>query len=331
MRKWQVPVGETPEGKVSLMFCVFEGEKPGPTLGIMSGVHGHEISSIDGLRLFVEDLKKIPVEDFYGKIVALPFANPLALRQRTWGFRMSSTHSEENLNRQFPGDPRGSIGERIAHTIVKLFTETHKVDLFIDLHTMPFRSLPFVIVDRVRCTPEIIKRTWQYAEQFGLGVVHDMPPGENEKLGLQNCSTVPFLKKSTPAFTVEVPGLNFSLPASARMVQSGLWNMARHLGIFPKDRYLFWQDPSRMLIGVGALSRAPRIRAEKAGFFYPAVEVGTWIKEGGRMGEILDKALDCIETVRSPMDGLIANIEDVSVVSTGDELFELFVPEKKEK
>ena len=86
-----------------------------------------------------------------------------------------------------------------------------------------------------------------------------------------------------------------------------------------------------MLIGVGILSRAPRIRAEKAGFFDSAVEVGTWIKEGGRMGKILDKALDCIETVRSPMDGLIANIEDVSVVSTGDELFELFVPEKKEK
>lgn len=84
-----------------------------------------------------------------------------------------------------------------------------------------------------------------------------------------------------------------------------------------------------MLIGVGTLSRSPRIRAEKAGFFDPTVEVGTWVKNGDPIGEILDEAFFCKEIMRSSMDGLIANIEDVSVVSTGDELFELMVLEKK--
>ncbi len=329
MQKWRIPVGETLSGTLFLTFRIFEGRKPGPTLGVISGVHGSEFSSIGGLKLFLDDLKKIPVDEFCGRVILLPFANPLALMQGSWELRMGVGGPGENLNRQFPGDPAGEMGKRLAHVITSFFTKTPPVDLFIDVHAMSFRSLPCVILDRWRGEKSLLDQTRKAAEEFGLGVVHEMPDEETEKVGLNRCSTVAMLERGVSAFTVEVPGGEFSRPESAELVRMGLWNMVRYLGILPKDRYLFWQDPSRMLVGVGVLGRLPGVRCSRAGFFEPSVEAGLWRKKGDIIGKIFDEALDWVEIIRSPAEGLVGTIEDVSIVSSGDELFELWVPEAK--
>lgn len=321
-------VGETPQGSVDLTFRILSGSKPGPTLGIISGVHGHEVSSISGLQLFWSEITQIPQDELSGKIVALPLANKLAFSQKTWGFRMGTSDPDQNLNRQFPGDPKGEMGERIAAATVEFFQRS-KPDLIVDLHTMNSRSIPFVIVDRVECSPELQKKLWHYAKNSGLGVIHDLSAIQYAKAGLDGSSTAAFLKLGIPAFTVEVPGLNYANPESEITVRNCLWNIARAVGILGKERYLFWQDPSRMLVGIGTLSRQSGPRAEQSGFFRPLVGAGQWVEKDQTIGEIFEEGLEVIEKVYMPKGGIISNIIEFSSVSTGDELFELMVPEKK--
>ena len=52
----------------------------------------------------------------------------------------------KDWNRNFPGSPHGSLGERIAHT---LFRQASACDVVIDLHTSR-RSFPFGIVSKRR-------------------------------------------------------------------------------------------------------------------------------------------------------------------------------------
>ncbi len=322
MTKIQVPVGETILGNVNLTFVEIIGAGPGPTLGLISGIHGNEISSVGGLLSFLESMREISPSNLCGRILALPFANPFGLARRERGV------DGKDLNRSFPGDPKGSIHERITSAILNFF-RSEGADLVIDLHTMNPLSLPFVILERVSAPPDLCRRTRDYADKFGVGVVFDLPPEEYVKDRLDNSSSARILSVGIPSFTVEVPGVFYSPSVGEATIYSGLWNVVRGLKVVPMQEYLLWQHPSRMRVGVGIHSRFPGPKAERAGFFRHCVSPGDWAEKGGVLGEILGVDGEILEKVVSPESGLVADIIDAAMVQTGVELFELMVPEKK--
>lgn len=349
IRTYEVVAGDTPCGPVTLKFIEIKGKYAGPTLVLVSGVHGDELSSIGGLYLFLDELAKLYGEDgIRGKILALPFANPLALMQRTWGFQLSGVSDvalHENLNRCFPGDPTGTFGERLAHVIFTYLLGMTP-DLVIDLHCMPSSSC--IIVDPI--APDAVSRhsgivlrdiTWNLAEKLGLGVVHDFPDEEYQKERLYSSLSAAFIQAGIPACTVEVPGGPVSVAESEGIVKSVIWNAvsARTLNIVPAEKELYnfpvtcpnaWL--SRSELGVGKYACMPGPRAEKSGFFRPLAGLAKGfckVRKGILIGEILGGALEKVADVRSPVDGFLAYFSNVSMVSEGDRLCWFFVEEKK--
>src|SRR5215470_4670112 len=111
----------------------------GKILYIQSGIHGGEVTHwvIHELFKFLrEGLKR-------GKVIIVPFANPVAWMQRTYFYTHGKfdMYSGADWNRDFPGNSAGGLGERIAAI---LFREASESDFALDLHTSR-DSIPFAM------------------------------------------------------------------------------------------------------------------------------------------------------------------------------------------
>ena len=77
-----------------------------------------------------------------GSINAIPLMNPFGFEHGT----RKITPSQEDLNRCFPGNAHGTLGERIASEIFSLIMGSHP-DVVLDLHTDWKRSVPYTVLD----------------------------------------------------------------------------------------------------------------------------------------------------------------------------------------
>jgi predicted deacylase len=109
---------------------IISGVETGPTVTLIPMLHGHEFSVID---VIYEVLKRVKPSELKGNIVATTVTNPLAFQMGTRSSWFDGLWGPINdLNRAFPGNPRGWIVERIADVISKYIIP--ESDVVIDLH-----------------------------------------------------------------------------------------------------------------------------------------------------------------------------------------------------
>ena len=105
-------VTRTLRGDLSVPVHVVNGTRPGAKFAVLCNVHGDEAMP---LLAALQLLKEVKPEEMTGALVVLPVCNPLAFSD----FRRESAEQRENtdLHRCFPGNPRGSVTDMIAHTL----------------------------------------------------------------------------------------------------------------------------------------------------------------------------------------------------------------------
>lgn len=120
-------VATSPSGvPVTVRVTEVVGARPGPTLGLLSGVHGDE--GLGPLAL-VAFLRELDPTTLAGSIIAIPVANTPAFGLRT----RTNAWDAGDLIRTWPGRPDGSITERTAHAV---FSEVaQRADAIVDLHS----------------------------------------------------------------------------------------------------------------------------------------------------------------------------------------------------
>ncbi|MFW6149160.1 MAG: succinylglutamate desuccinylase/aspartoacylase family protein [Atribacterota bacterium] len=101
----------------------YSSEQEGPTVMIMAGVHGDELAGIEALKQYMEDIK---LER--GTVIIIPEANKEAIEHR-----VRALSPEEDLNRNYPGDPASEGIERLAGEIFKIM-KNNEIDFLLDLH-----------------------------------------------------------------------------------------------------------------------------------------------------------------------------------------------------
>ena len=131
---WEIKEGEKSQGEISIVgggmsmpATVIAGCRPGPVVLVTAGVHSAEFV---GMQAAMDLAQELEPEDIKGTVIFVPVVNRCGFEHRT----MSMVHGDgKNLNRVFPGDPEGTIADRIAYTVViKLFS---LADYYIDLHS----------------------------------------------------------------------------------------------------------------------------------------------------------------------------------------------------
>ncbi|MCB0279873.1 MAG: succinylglutamate desuccinylase/aspartoacylase family protein, partial [Calditrichaeota bacterium] len=150
--------------KRRIPYMSIKSETKGPLIWFTGCMHGDEIG---GTVIIHELFKKLKKQLLKGTVQAFPLMNPS-------GFESTSRHiaiSQEDLNRSFPGNEKGTLAERIA---AKIFSQivNSKPALVVDLHNDWNKSIPYALLDPLH-NSAVDQQIRQVSEFSGLLQIED--------------------------------------------------------------------------------------------------------------------------------------------------------------
>jgi predicted deacylase len=296
--------------ELTIPLHIITGRHPGPTFGIITNTHGDEFLATIAIRSFVAALDTARL---HGRIVLVSVANPMA----TAGFgRLTpEQHGRTDLHEVYPGNSRGNTTQMIAAAITDNVLD--HVDALIDFHSGGSGGRLQARVDHNSKAPAELKaKNVALARAFGAPFVH-----ENEFAG----SAAHYLNsRGVIAVNPEVGGCYLGPTAShyyTEMMVKGLDGMLRHLGMLEGDA----TPPPQILFNTKARRELrPRVSGYLVSHFEKPEDLGTLIKSGARLGEIIDLySYEVIETIDAPFDGYLFFSRYSGMVGAGTQAFAL--------
>ncbi len=264
------------------------GSADGPRLTVLAGVHGCEYAPMAAVRRWTRELAE---RDVRGSVLAVPVLNVPAFRARS---PFVSPGDGKNLNRCFPGDPAGTVSERLAHAaFTELITGS---DAVIDVHAgdMVEALEPFALYD---AGPSEV-RALELATRYGLGYVIRQEPGPDRAVGGTTSAAAAGL--GIPAIIAEAGGCGLVEQAAVETHVRGLNRIAAVLGVAADPAAD--GGPDRPPI---QLRRFLWLRCKDEGWWEPAVRSGEAVSEGQMLGTVssLDGA-DVLQSITAPAAGV---------------------------
>jgi uncharacterized protein len=261
------------------------GSADGPLLTVLAGVHGCEYASIAGVRRWARDLE---TRELRGRVRAVPVLNVTAFAARA---PFVVPEDGKNLNRCFPGDPGGTLAERLAYdTFHQLIVGS---DALIDAHCgdMVEALHPFTLYE----TGPAEGRARDIATAYGLPYVIRQEPGPDRAVSGTTVGAA--AQAGIPAVCAEAGGCGLVEADAVAAHVAGLDNVLRLLGMTdggpsrPQPRYL---------------NRFLWLRCRKAGWWEPVVGPGDAVASGQVVGTVtsLDGA-ETLETITAPADCVV--------------------------
>jgi hypothetical protein len=281
--------GAAMEGFVSpVPVIVLNGSGPGPVLCLTAAVHGDELNGIEVVRRVLDD---IDVEELNGAVIGVPIVN-------IQGFYRGTRYlpDRRDLNRYFPGNPRGSAATRMAHSF---FTEIVKnCSALIDLHTGSLNrtNLPQVRADLRGAQVERMTRA------FGATVVlHSV----GDRGSLRRAAS----EAGIPAVTFEMGEPMRVQPEQVEHGAKAVETLMYSLGMTRQRRY--WGDPEPVYYA------SKWVRVDHGGILFSDVALGERVSEGELLGVVTDPISNQQHRVYAPTGGRILGMALNQVVLPG--------------
>lgn len=285
----------------------------GPRILLLGGVHGDEF---EGQVMLMKFMRALDIDDVRGHLIIMPAANaPAAFA----GMRTSPLDGR-NLNREYPGDPRGTPTQEIAFFIENVLLP--RVEYLLDFHSGD-SSTYFTPSAHVYHSPdeERFGRLLQMLKVFGMptsvilkGLV------DHDKKAIGSCDRRGILRFSTELGG----GASITLDA-LRKAEQGLLRLLHHLGALRRPLTQELPPPIEL---VHRLPNRHYVFAMASGVFEPYVGIGAEVSAGQPAGAIHFPQ----EPWREPRvaifghDGIVHAIHARALTEIGDALFMLHVP-----
>lgn len=283
-------------------FTVIHGTAPGPVLALVAGVHGMEYIPVLALHRLREAIDPATLR---GTIIMVHAANVPSFLGRTIYY---SPVDGRNLNRVFPGNPTGTISERIAAVLTSevIARATHVIDLHGGDGNESLRPYSYWITTG---DPAVAQASRDLALAFGLDrivVDHERPLEPEMSVYLSNTA----ITRGKPAITTEVGGLATTAPDMIALVERGVAGVLRHLGM---------RDEGPLPVAVPIwITQNVVVRAHHTGLFFPVVACGDIVTADTMLGRITDFHGRLIEEVRAPFGGEVLYIVATPPMTTGE-------------
>ncbi|MCB1703546.1 MAG: succinylglutamate desuccinylase/aspartoacylase family protein [Halioglobus sp.] len=289
---------------------------PGPVVWLTACSHGNEVS---GIVVIQEVFKSIRRRLARGAVHAFPLMNPL-------GFEVGKRHitmSGEDLNRSFPGNANGSLGERIAHQIFETITATEP-DLVVDFHNDWIESIPYVLVDHDpgRAHSKSYKSTLHAAGQAGMCVIVD----EEELLESLSFN---LLLRDIPAFTVELGKPNIVSELNVAYGVEAIWNILADLDMIAPRETLFRYPLPQGYAHDKPLRYSDKPYGAKSGIIRFLAAPGEVVKAGQPLARVVNAFGRRQETLTAVRDGIVLGHSDSSVAFPGVPIMAFGVAEER--
>lgn len=279
---------------MQLPIQIVHGRKKGPTLLVSAAIHGDELNGVEIVRRL---FNHPDVDNIKGTLILVPIANLL-------GFLHHSRYlpDRRDLNRSFPGSPKGSLAQRVAHIFVSEVLS--HADYLVDLHTAAIHRTNMPQVRTDTSLPENVK----LAEAFGHPFVMDSSVVEGS---LREQAQA----RGIPAITYEAgEALRFD-ETSIRIGVHGIMSILRQLKMLPGKE----AAPQPPMI----IEKSTWLRAETDGIVRSVISLGSYVREGQVIAHIDDPMGGSVTTMTSPMSGLVVGKAKLPLMHSGEALYNI--------
>lgn len=297
-----VPAG-TGDSGTRLPISILRGRTPGPTLALIGGTHGSEVAPIVALQRVAAMVDPAALR---GTLLIVHVANPPSFFGRTIYY---SPADGKNLNRMYPGNPAGSLSERIAHVITTEIIE--RADYLVDMHAGDGNESlrPYTYWNKLGLDPKVDSMAREMALAWGADhIIIDTTRTRDRTRSIYTQNTAHIRGK--PALTTETGWLGAPEPAMVEKNIEGAFRMLRFLGMLPgpvlKTEAPVWLAPYEVLT------------SPESGVWHAAVERGETVSRGRVIGVLTDFFGKTIAELKSPLDGVVMYVVGTPAMNKGE-------------
>lgn len=275
---------ELGQGEFRLPAAVLHGTRPGKTMLITAGVHGGEYV---GIQAAIELAQKLKIQKVAGTIIIVKVINVPAFERRNGSMGLTDG---KNLNREFPGNPKGTEMERLAWAV------SHELqpvaDYYIDLHSGDdYEQLTSYVYYAGMADEKTFSQSRRMAEQVDVPY---MVRSNVASGGAYNYAA----SQGIPSILIERGGMGAWTSEEVRSTRRDVRNILCHLGIYQgkKDYRTYYP------LDVTDICYQD---ASRDGLWYPFKKPGDMIREGEILGEVRDYEGGLLELSVAEYDGVI--------------------------
>ncbi|MCC1493891.1 succinylglutamate desuccinylase/aspartoacylase family protein [Cognatishimia sp. F0-27] len=281
----------------------------GPTLVLSAGVHGDEYEGQIAVASLARDLEADAIR---GRLILLPMVNAPAAEA---GLRVSPI-DDGNLNRLYPGNPRGTPSEMIAH-----FHEAEilsRADYAVDLHSGGSSMIyPPTLLRGPAHSPEEARGLDLLTQAFDLPYAWVFTGGGGRSstartaMGAAN-------RNGVINVMAELGGGGCVQVDVLKRCARGLLRIMHALGMLPD----YAPDPAE---GTRMLNAKGLVPAYEAGVFEPLKTIGSEVSVGEPVARIHHPETPGrpFDTVQSQLAGVVLSMRSRAELRRGDALFQI--------
>ncbi|WOG27286.1 succinylglutamate desuccinylase/aspartoacylase family protein [Endozoicomonas sp. 8E] len=279
----------------SLPVHVIHSKKTGPKVFVSAAVHGDELNGIEIIRRLI-NLKTFKVT--MGTLILVPMVN-------VYGVLYQSRYlpDRRDLNRSFPGSPKGSLASRLAHIFLKEIVSL--CEYGIDLHTGAIHrsNLPQIRANLMD------KETLSLARAFGVPVLLNANIRDNS------------LRQAAEEFNARVllyeagEALRFD-EVSIRAGVHGVINVLAELRMLRLRRKVKAFTPY-------IANKSSWVRANASGIINSLKNLGDQVDKGTPLATIGSPLGEIIDVVKATQAGIIIGKQNIPLVQEGEAMFHI--------
>ena len=254
---------------------LFAGVEPGPTLLVQGAIHGTEFIGSIAILDFIQQMDPTCLR---GNVIAVPVLNRIGFGL---GERIGRVDGKD-IGRLFPGNPVGSLSERIAHVYFKEVIQQSQVML--DFHQGGLASYERYVLYSADADPQnptdLEQKRRKLAVAFGLDAAAFFPPGtfqENQSTALEAAGIV----QITPELGGGTGWLMHG-EDSVAVGTRGIWNVLKAMQMVEGEMEA--DGPLCTIYNAGIVFWRPSVN----GLFLRERDIGDVVRTGDCYGRIVD-------------------------------------------
>ena len=285
------------------------GDRPGPRLCVMAGMHVNEVSSIEAA---VQLQRRIAPESLRGSIAILPVLNLPAVPARS---QYVCPIDGKNINFSFPGHKDGSFSEALADAVLGEWAA--EAEVLIDLHGGDLcENVAKFSICQMTGDSGFDEKSLALARCFDAEIIAALHPADMAAPG-RACTG---RARAGRLAVMAESGANGLLdPVCIAFHLNGVLNVMSLLGMIDGPPIPAIRD--QVVVG-----RYLWIETPKPGLLHARAEPGMRVAKGQLLARITDLFGDEIGEIRAPEAGLILWRINHGMAGEGEKVFGLGVP-----
>ncbi|MBB3763796.1 succinylglutamate desuccinylase/aspartoacylase family protein [Sphingomicrobium lutaoense] len=277
---------------------VLHGKQDGPTVFISAAIHGDEIIGVEIIRRL--SVLKV-LQKLRGTLILVPVVN-------SFGFISWSRYlpDRRDLNRSFPGSPRGSLAGQLAHIMMSEIVS--RSDVGIDLHSGAIHRPNLPQIRAALDDPETLDLARAFAAPVMLN--SKLRDGSLRMAALENDCRM-LLYEAGEALRFD--------DSAIRIGVRGILNVLRQLAMLP-------HKPRDGAEPIRATS-SHWLRSPVGGIARTRYRLGSRVEAGDTIAVIADPLGRSEQPLKARDTGVIIGLSNLPVVNRGDALFHVAIVE----